>query len=75
MEDCMMLSYTDGLVELLSDNAEGGVKSAFHILESAVQSSPDIENVIKKIIETHNLKGNNEAIFDDITLLGIKFFA
>ena len=75
MEDSMMLSYTDGLVELLSDSSEGGVKSAFNVLESAIQHSSDIENIIGEVIETHNLKGNNQAIFDDITLLGIKFFA
>jgi len=75
MEDSLMLSYTDGLVELLSDSAEGGIKSTFNVLESAIQHSPDIEKVINEIIEIHDLKGNNQAIFDDITLLGIKFFA
>ena len=74
-EDSLMLSYTDGLVELISDTDEGGVTSGFHVLESAIQHAPDIDTVIKEIIETHNLNGTNLAIFDDITLLGIKFFA
>ena len=75
MEDCMMLSYTDGLVELLSDTDETGIKSAFNVLETAIQHTTDIDNVIKEVIDTHNLRGSNNAIFDDITLLGIKFFA
>jgi sigma-B regulation protein RsbU (phosphoserine phosphatase) len=73
-EDSLMLSYTDGLVEMLSDTDESGVTSAFHVLEEAIQHSPEIEKVINEIIEIHNLKGKNQAIFDDITLLGVKFF-
>jgi len=75
MEDSLMLSYTDGLVELFSDTTEGGVKSAFHVLESAIQHAPDIDSVINEVIDTQNLNGTNRDIFDDITLLGIKFFA
>ena len=75
MEDSMLLSYTDGLVEMLSDTDDSGVESAFDVLESAVQNSTEIDSVINEIIEVHNLKGNNNSVFDDITLLGIKFFA
>ena len=71
-EDSLMLSYTDGLVELLSDTDESGVKEAFDVLETAVQHTPDIENVFNEIIQ--NLQGNNQSVFDDITLLGVKFF-
>jgi len=72
-EKSMMLLYTDGLVELLSDTDDKDVTSAFHVLESAIQNSSDINGVIEEIIDAHNLKGSNQAIFDDITLLGIKF--
>ena len=75
MEHNLMLSYTDGLVELLSDTGEGGVKSAFHVLETAIQHTQNIDSVIREVIDTQNLNGNNYAIFDDITLLGIEFFA
>jgi len=75
MEDSLMLSYTDGLVELLSDTDEGGVKSAFNVLLSAIQQVTDIDDVLDKVIETQNLNGTNRAIFDDITLLGVQFFA
>ena len=75
MEHSLMLSYTDGLVELLSDTDIGGVKSAFHVLEAAIQQSPTIDAVIKQVIDDQNLTGNNRAIFDDITLLGIDFFS
>jgi len=75
MEDSLMLSYTDGLVELLSDTDEGGVKSAFNVLLSAIQQASDIDDVLEKVIETQNLNGTNRAIFDDITLLGVQFFS
>ena len=75
MEDSLMLSYTDGLVELLSDTDEGGVKSAFNVLLSAIQQASNIDDVINKVIDTQNLNGNNQAVFDDIKLLGIKFFS
>ena len=75
MEDSLMLSYTDGLVELLSEKDESGIKSAFDVLETAVQNSPEIDSVIKEVIDTQNLMGKNLAVFDDITLLGVKFFA
>ena len=74
-EDSLMLSYTDGLVEMLSDTDESGVESAFNVLEEAIQRSNEIDAVINNVIEIHNLKGKNQAIFDDITLLGVKFFA
>jgi len=75
MENSLMLAYTDGLVELLSDTEEGGVKSAFNVLLSAIQQKPNIDDVINDVIETQNLNGANQEIFDDITLLGIEFFA
>ena len=75
MEDCLMLAYTDGLVELLSDTEEGGVKSAFNVLLSAVKQASNIDDVISNVIDTQNLNGTNQAIFDDITLLGIEFFS
>jgi len=75
MEHSLMLSYTDGLIELLSDTELGGVKSAFNVLLSAIQQAPKIDDVIKIVIDTQNLNGDNHAIFDDITLLGIEFFA
>ena len=75
MEDSLMLSYTDGLVELLSDTEEGGVKSAFNALLAAIQQSSNIDDVLKDVINTQNLNGDNHEIFDDITLMGIEFFA
>ena len=75
VEDSLLLSYTDGLVEMLSDTDESGVESVFNVLESAIQNSTEINEVMNEIIEIHNLKGSNKAIFDDITLLGVKFFA
>ena len=75
MEHSLMLTYTDGLVELLSDTELGGVKSAFNVLLNAIQQAPDINGVIQEVIEAQNLTGDNREIFDDITLLGVDFFA
>jgi len=74
-EDCLMLSYTDGLVELLSDTDDGCVKEAYDVLENAVQNASDIDVVIQKVIDAQNLQGKNQAVFDDVTFLGVKFFA
>ena len=73
MEHSLMLAYTDGMVELLSDTEEGGIKSAFNVLLSAVQQTTNIDQVIHQVIDTQSLNGSNQAIFDDITLLGIEF--
>ncbi len=75
MEHSLLLSYTDGLVELLSETEEGGINSAFHVLETAIQRASDIDGAIEDVIATQNLKGNNLSIFDDITLLGVEFFS
>ncbi|MDR2847831.1 MAG: PP2C family protein-serine/threonine phosphatase [Bacteroidales bacterium] len=74
-EHSLLLSYTDGMVEVMSDVNEGEVDSAFYVLENAIRNSPDIETTIETIIETQNLRGTNKAIFDDITLLGIEFLS
>jgi sigma-B regulation protein RsbU (phosphoserine phosphatase) len=72
-EHSLLLSYTDGMVEVMSDTNEGEVDSAFYVLEDAVRQSQNIEQVIENIIETQNLRGDNKALFDDITLLGVEF--
>lgn len=74
MEHSILLSYTDGLVEVLSDTEEGTVGSAFHVLEKAVQHAPDVNAAIDEVIVARNLKVDNNTIFDDITLFGVEFF-
>ncbi|MDR0815285.1 MAG: PP2C family protein-serine/threonine phosphatase [Bacteroidales bacterium] len=74
-EHSLLLSYTDGMVEVMSDTNEGEVDSAFYVLENAIRNSPDIETTVETIIEAQNLRGTNKAIFDDITLLGIEFLS
>ena len=75
MEHSLMLMYTDGMVELLSDTEVGGVKSAFNVLLSAIQKGSNIDNVINQVIDTQSLNRNNQDVFDDITLLGIEFLS
>ncbi|MDR3094085.1 MAG: PP2C family protein-serine/threonine phosphatase [Bacteroidales bacterium] len=74
-EHSLLLSYTDGMVEVVSETNEGEVDSAFYVLENAIRNSPDIETTVETIIEAQNLRGTNKAIFDDITLLGIEFLS
>ncbi|MDR1667119.1 MAG: SpoIIE family protein phosphatase [Bacteroidales bacterium] len=70
-EHSLLLIYTDGMTEVLSDTHEGEVDSTFYVLENAIRQSDHIEQAIENIIDTQNLKGTNNAIFDDITLLGL----
>jgi sigma-B regulation protein RsbU (phosphoserine phosphatase) len=74
LEHSLLLSYTDGMVEVLSDTEEGEIDSAFYVLENAIRKFSHIDEAIENIIDTQNLMGNNKAIFDDITLLGVEFF-
>ncbi|MDR0712983.1 MAG: serine/threonine-protein phosphatase [Bacteroidales bacterium] len=74
-EHSLLLVYTDGMVEVMSDTHEGEIDSAFYILENAVKRFDHIEQILEDIIDTQHLRGTNEAIFDDITLLGLEFSA
>ncbi|MDR1672018.1 MAG: SpoIIE family protein phosphatase [Bacteroidales bacterium] len=73
-EHSLLLAYTDGIVEVLSDTEQNRVDSAFYVLENAIRQCPHIDEAMDDIIREQNLKGNNNAIFDDITMLGIEFF-
>ncbi len=72
-EHSLLLSYTDGLVEVLSDSEEG-VDSVFDLVQESLQQSANIDEALGDIIEGQRLEKQNEAIFDDITLLGVEFF-
>lgn len=74
-EHSTLISYSDGLVEVLSDSDENEVDSAFDVLVDCVKKSENIKDLTQCIIKTQKLETKNEAIFDDVTLLGIEFFS
>jgi len=65
-----LLMYTDGLTELISgENVDTGTKE----VENCITNADPIEVNIKHIIEKQQIMEGNDAIFDDISILGIEF--
>jgi len=69
-EPSKLLCYTDGLVELLD---EEGIEFGTETLEKHLSNHRSIQKNIKEIIEGQGILSGNQAIFDDITILGIDF--
>jgi phosphoserine phosphatase RsbU/P len=70
-ERSKLLCYTDGLVELINENA---VEYGTQAIEESLSNIHDIDKNIKTIIEKQNILNGSANIFDDITMLGIEFF-
>lgn len=68
-EPTKILCYTDGLVELQSEN---GVEFGTKELERHVINSYSIEENIDYIIKEQHINKDNSSIFDDITILGVE---
>ena len=64
-----LLCYTDGLVELLEGES---IQIATKVLEDEICDNRSIEDNIKGIIIKQSIQEGNQAIFDDITMLGIQ---
>jgi len=69
-EPSKLLCYTDGLVELLD---EEGIEFGTETLEKHLSNHRSIQKNIQEIIEGQGILSGNQAIFDDITILGIDF--
>ncbi len=69
-EPTKLLCYTDGLVELVD---EEGVEFGTETLEKHLSNHRSIQANIQEIIEGQGILSGNQAIFDDITILGIDF--
>jgi phosphoserine phosphatase RsbU/P len=65
-----LLCYTDGLVEILNEElVENGTES----IEPFIKNSSSIDRNIDDIVNHYGILTGNQAIFDDITILGIEF--
>ena len=69
-EPSKLLCYTDGLVELVD---EDGIELGTENLERHLSNHRPIKNNIQEIIEGQGILTGNQAIFDDITMLGMDF--
>ncbi len=65
-----ILTYTDGLVELLEDeNVEWGTR----FIEQKITNDQKIGENISVIIKEQGIETGSAAIFDDISILGVEF--
>lgn len=67
-----MLCYTDGLVELLTDE-EKGVSWGTRFIEGHISNERTIGQNINFIIKDQKIIQGNTSIFDDISILGVDF--
>jgi sigma-B regulation protein RsbU (phosphoserine phosphatase) len=66
-----ILCYTDGLVDLVT---ERGISSDLAPIEDALKNNESIDKNIDTIIKRQGINEDNEAIFDDISMLGIEIY-
>jgi len=65
-----VLTYTDGLVELLEDeNVEWGTR----FIEMKISNEKRMDENISDIIKEQGIETGSAAIFDDISILGVEF--
>lgn len=65
-----LLTYTDGLVELIDENSiEFGLKR----IEQHLSNTRSIAQNIAEIITQQKILAGSKAIFDDISILGVEF--
>jgi len=70
-EPSKLLCYTDGLTELI-DGRE--ISFGTKEIEEGIINDNTIEDNISQIIQKQGINTDSQAIFDDISILGIEFF-
>ena len=70
-EPTKILCYTDGLTDLLDGK---GVTSGTEEIEHCITNNESIKNNIQDIIKRQGINEGNNAIFDDISILGVELF-
>jgi phosphoserine phosphatase RsbU/P len=66
-----LLSYTDGLVELIEGEDVG---YGYTFIEGRISNALPLEENIMQIIRDQKIMEGNTSIFDDISILGVEFF-
>lgn len=69
-ETTKLLTYTDGLVELID---EQGVEFGTENVEKHLANNKPVAQNIADIIEKQKILAGSKAIFDDISIMGIEF--
>jgi sigma-B regulation protein RsbU (phosphoserine phosphatase) len=69
-EPTKLLTYTDGLVELID---EEGIEFGLKNVEKHLSNARPVAQNIAEIIEKQKILLGNKAIFDDITIMGFEF--
>lgn len=67
-----LLLYTDGLVELIEGDDIG---YGYKFIEQEISNNGPIDENIREIIHQQKIEEGNDAIFDDISILGLEFSA
>ncbi len=65
-----LLSYTDGLVEILDEN---NVEMGTEALEKFIVNKNPVEENINEMVNNYGILEGNNSIFDDISILGFEF--
>jgi sigma-B regulation protein RsbU (phosphoserine phosphatase) len=66
-----LLCYTDGLVEMENENM---VEFGTQEVEKFLVHEDNMDQAIWKIIQRLNIHKGRKVFFDDISMLGLKFF-
>ncbi len=67
-----ILTYTDGLVELIEEEDEN-ISWGTQFIEEKISNDQTIGANIRTIINEHKIVQGNSSIFDDISILGVDF--
>ncbi len=70
-EPTKLFCYTDGLVELVGDD---GVSMDTSDIRKSITNNQRIDENIHQIISEQKILEDNQAIFDDISIIGMEFY-
>jgi len=70
-EPTKLFCYTDGLVELIGDT---GISMDTSEIRKSISNAQRIDENIHEIITEQKILEDNQAIFDDISIIGIEFY-
>ncbi len=65
-----LLSYTDGLIEILDENK---IEMGTEALEKFILNKDPVEANIEEMVKNYGILEGNKSIFDDISIMGFEF--